>query len=130
APAAAPAAHRAAPLQAGLGQGLARMISYLWREALELRRDPIRGTLALAGSLLLMFVIGYGINMDVEHLRFGVLDRDDTALSRDYALNIAGSRYFTEQAPILDYADLDHRMRDGELSLAIEIPPGFARDLA
>lgn len=122
----APAAQRASPVW----QGLARMISYLWREALELRRDPIRGTLALAGSLLLMFVIGYGINMDVEHLRFGVLDRFDTALSRDYALNIAGSRYFTEQAPILDYADLDHRMRNGELSLAIEIPPGFARDLA
>jgi ribosome-dependent ATPase len=52
------------------------MLSYLWREALELRRDPVRGALALGGSLLLMFVIGYGISMDVENLRYAVLDRD------------------------------------------------------
>jgi ribosome-dependent ATPase len=37
------------------------MLSYLWREALELQRDPVRATLALGGSLLLMFVIGFGI---------------------------------------------------------------------
>jgi ribosome-dependent ATPase len=74
--------------------------------------------------------MGYGINMDVENLRFAALDRDDTALSRDYVQNIAGSRYFTQQQPIRDYADLDERMRSGELSLAVEIPPGFARDLA
>src|SRR5690606_19445152 len=27
-------------------------------------------------------------------------------------------------------ADLDRRMRNGELSLAIEIPPGFAREIS
>ena len=122
---AAPAAHPAGAAR----RSLTRMLTYLWREALELRRDPIRGSLALGGSLLLMFVIGYGLNMDVENLRFAVLDRDDTTLSRNYVLNIAGSRYFDEQAPITDYADLDQRMRSGELSLAIEIPPGFARDV-
>ncbi len=68
--------------------------------------------------------------MDVEDLPFAVLDRDDTTVSRDYILEIAGSRYFTEKAPITDYADLDRRMRDGELSLAIEIPPEFGRDVA
>lgn len=107
---------------------LRRMFAYTQREALELRRDPIRATLAILGSVLLMFVIGYGINLDVENLSFAVLDRDDTAISRDYALQIAGSRYFTEKALITDYADLDRRMRNGELSLAIEIPPGFGRD--
>jgi ribosome-dependent ATPase len=76
-----------------------------------------------------MFVIGYGINMDVENLSFAVLDRDNTPISRDYALQISGSRYFTEKAPIRDYTDLDRRMRAGELSLAIEIPPGFGRDI-
>ena len=42
---------------------------------------------------------------------------------------IRGSRYFVERPPIVDYADLDRRMRSGELSLAIEIPAGFARDV-
>ncbi|MGB3832117.1 MAG: ribosome-associated ATPase/putative transporter RbbA [Mesorhizobium sp.] len=107
-----------------------RMFAYTQREALELRRDPIRATLAIIGSVILMFVIGYGTNMDVTNLSFAVLDHDDTAISRDYVLQLAGSRYFTEKAPITDYADMDRRMEDGELSLAIEIPPGFGRDLA
>ncbi|SDA69662.1 ribosome-associated ATPase/putative transporter RbbA [Mesorhizobium qingshengii] len=107
-----------------------RMFAYTRREALELLRDPIRATLAIVGTLILMLVVGYGINMDVENMTFAVLDHDDTAISRDYVQQIAGSRYFTEKAPISDYADLDRRMEDGELSLAIEIPPGFGRDLA
>ncbi len=108
---------------------LARAWSYTIRETLELQRDPVRGTLALAGSLILMFIMGYGISMDVEDLTFAVLDRDQTTLSQDYTLNISGSRYFIEHDPIVDYADLDHRMRSGELGLAIEIPSGFARDI-
>uniref|UniRef100_UPI00384F063D ribosome-associated ATPase/putative transporter RbbA n=1 Tax=Methylobacillus caricis TaxID=1971611 RepID=UPI00384F063D len=106
-----------------------RMISYMWREALELQRDPVRATLALLGTALLMFIMGYGISMDVEDLRYAVLDRDQTGLSQNYALNLSGSRYFIEQPLIRDYDDLDHRMRSGDISLAIEIPPGFARDL-
>ncbi|HJV40207.1 ABC transporter permease, partial [Caulobacter sp.] len=98
-------------------------------EALELRRDPIRATLALLGSVILMFIMGYGISMDVKDLPFAVLDRDGTTTSQDYALNIAGSPYFVERRPISDYGELDRRMRSGELSVAIEIPPGFARDL-
>ena len=107
---------------------LLRMWTYIWRESLELQRDPVRATLALVGSLLLMFIMGYGISMDVQDLSYAVLDRDQTSLSQSYALTLAGSRYFTEHAPIKDYADLDKRMRSGELSLAIEIPSGFARD--
>lgn len=106
---------------------LARALSYSMREALELRRDPVRATLALLGTAILMFIIGYGISLDVENLTYAVLDRDQTTLSRNYTLNLAGSRYFIEKAPIRDYAELDRRMRSGELSLALEIPPGFAR---
>ncbi|NYT26320.1 ribosome-associated ATPase/putative transporter RbbA [Alcaligenaceae bacterium] len=108
---------------------LDRLLSYCWRESLELRRDPIRATLALAGSLILMFVIGFGISLDVEDLSYAVLDRDQTTLSNSYTLSLSGSRYFTEKPPITGYEDLDRRMRSGELSLAIEIPPGFGRDI-
>ncbi|QDQ86463.1 ribosome-associated ATPase/putative transporter RbbA [Alcaligenaceae bacterium SJ-26] len=108
---------------------LQRLLAYSWREALELRRDPVRATLALAGSIILMFVIGFGITLDVEDLSYAVLDRDQTTLSQNYTLNISGSRYFVERPPIRDYDDLDRRMRSGELTLAIEIPPGFARDI-
>lgn len=107
-----------------------RLLAFTRREALELRRDPIRATLALIGSVILMFVIGYGINLDVHDLTFAALDRDDTVTSRDYVQEIAGSRYFIERPPIAGQAELEARLRSGELSLAIEIPPGFGRDLA
>ena len=106
-----------------------RALSYSRRETMELRRDPIRATLALLGSVILMVIMGYGISFDVEDLPFAVLDRDQSVLSRDYVLNIAGSRYFIEHPMLADYAALDRRMRSGELSLALEIPPNFGRDL-
>ncbi|HOG03080.1 MAG TPA: ribosome-associated ATPase/putative transporter RbbA [Accumulibacter sp.] len=111
------------------GFNFARAFSYTLREALELRRDPVRLVMALFGSLILMLIMGYGITMDVNDLSYAVLDRDQTSLSQNYALNLSGSRYFLEHPPITDYADLDRRMRSGELSLAIEIPSGFARDV-
>ena len=111
------------------GFNFARAFSYTLREALELRRDPVRLVMALFGSLILMLIMGFGITMDVNDLSYAVLDRDQTSLSQNYALNLSGSRYFVERPPLADYADLDRRMRSGELSLAIEIPSGFARDV-
>lgn len=106
-----------------------RFYSCMWRETLELYRDPIRLTLALLGSMILMLVMGYGITMDVEDLRFAVLDNDQSILSNNYTLNLSGSRYFTEKEKLYSYDELDKRMRSGEITMAIEMPPNFARDV-
>ncbi|EOV2221021.1 TPA: ribosome-associated ATPase/putative transporter RbbA [Pseudomonas aeruginosa] len=106
-----------------------RLYSYARREAMELRRDPVRATLALVGTVLLMFIMGYGINLDVDNLSFAVLDRDQTTTSANYAETLAGSRYFLERPALRNYEELASRMRQGDISLAIEIPPGFSRDL-
>jgi ribosome-dependent ATPase len=107
-----------------------RLFSYAWREFLELARDPIRATMALLGSILLLFVMSYGINLDVENLNFAVLDRDQTQLSENYTMSISSSHYFVEKAPLLSHDDVDQRMKSGDIALAIEIPPNFARDIA
>jgi ribosome-dependent ATPase len=110
---------------------LQRMLTYSYREALELSRDPIRLTLAGVGTVILMLIIGYGVTLDVEHLKYAVLDRDQSIVSTDYVVNIAGARrWFTEQPPIADYEDLDRRMKSGEISMAVEIPPHFGRDVS
>ncbi|MCE5202032.1 MAG: ribosome-associated ATPase/putative transporter RbbA [Synergistaceae bacterium] len=106
-----------------------RAWSYCLHESLEITRDPARGIMALFGTLILMFVVGYGISLDVEDLSYAVLDRDQTVLSQNYALNLSGSRYFTENPPITNYAELERRMVSGELTMAIEIPPNFSRDV-
>ena len=106
-----------------------RLYTCSWRETLELTRDPIRLTLAIFGALLLMLVMGYGINMDVENLSFAVLDNDGSQMSMDYALNISGSRYFSEKPPVLNHSEIDRRMESGELSLVVEIPPQFGKQV-
>jgi ribosome-dependent ATPase len=107
----------------------ARLLAYAGREAMELRRDPVRLIFALLGPLLLMIAMGYGISFDVERIRFATLDRDRTPESRRYIEQFAASPYFQPDTPILDDADLWRRLRGGHLTLAIEIPPGYGRDL-
>jgi ribosome-dependent ATPase len=108
---------------------LRRLIAYAIREMLEVQRDRIRLAFAFLGTFLLMLIFGYGITMDVDDLRYAALDLDQTPESRTYLEGLAGSRYFVELPPITDLADLQHRLRGNDISLAIEIPPGFGRAL-
>ncbi|NLO17178.1 MAG: ribosome-associated ATPase/putative transporter RbbA [Arcobacter butzleri] len=106
-----------------------RAFGYANKEYLELIKDPIRVVFAFFGTIILMLVMGYGISMDVENLKFAVLDHDKTPQSRDYIHNISGSRYFIEQNELSSYEDLDYKLKSGQINLAIEIPPNFAKDL-
>lgn len=106
-----------------------RWYTCCWRETLELLRDPIRLTLALFGSMILMLVMGFGITSDVNNLSFAVLDWDKTNTSRSYVNEIAGSSYFIEHDPVRSHEEMEQRMRSGELSLVIEIPPKFGEQL-
>jgi len=124
-----PTVPRRAAAMGGMRLRARRMFAYAWREQLELRRDPIRLTMALLGTLLLMLIMGYGISMDVKDLRFAVLDHDRTPASRAYVQEFAGSPYFLRQPDISDGADMERRMRSAELTVALEIPSGFGRDL-
>ena len=108
-------------------KGLRRLLSYASRETLELMRDPIRLTMSFLGSMVLMVVIGYGITMDVEDLSYAVFDRDQSSISLDYRNALSGSRYFDEKPAITSYADMDKRMKSGDISLAVEIPPEFGQ---
>ncbi|HEV2335252.1 MAG TPA: ribosome-associated ATPase/putative transporter RbbA [Stellaceae bacterium] len=106
-----------------------RMFAYTIREALEVLRDPIRVGFALFGTAFLMLIFGFGISTDVNNLSFAALDRDQTHDSRAYLEELRGSPYFAERSPLADYADLQRRLQNGDIEAAIEIPPGFGRDI-
>ena len=106
-----------------------RVWAFARREAIEIRHDAVRLAFAVFGPLLLMVVFGYGISLDVERLTFATLDYDNTQASRAYTDAFRGSIYYDERQPITDYAELDRRLRNGELRFALEIPAGFQRDL-
>jgi len=106
-----------------------RLFAYSIREALELRRDPIRLSFAVLGTAFLMLIFGFGITTDVNNLSFRVLDRDNTPESRAYLEEIRGSPYFTEKAPLKNAEEQQRALKTGAANATIEIPPGFGRDL-
>jgi ribosome-dependent ATPase len=115
--------------EATRGFSLGRVWAFARREAIELRHDTVRLAFAVLGPLLLMVVFGFGISLDVNHLTFAVLDFDGTKASQQYADSFRGSIYYDEKRPIADYAQMERRLRNGELRFALEIPSGFERDL-
>ena len=108
---------------------LRRLTAYSLREGLELLRDPIRLAFALLGTAILMLVFGYGITFDVEDLTYAALDRDRSQESQRYLEGLAGSRYFIERPPLLTHDEMDRRLASGDITVAIEIPPGFGKAL-
>ncbi len=118
-----PVSHRRWRLSPALVWAFAR------REGVEIIRDPIRWGFAVFGSLLLMFLFGYGISFDVENLPLAVFDRDRTMESQRLIDAFAGSRYFLEQPPVVSETDADHRLMSGKTRLVVGIPPHFGADL-
>jgi ribosome-dependent ATPase len=106
-----------------------RLWAYARRETMELLRDPIRLSFAFIGPAILMVAFGYGITFDVENLKYAAFDQDRTPESRRLLESFSGSRYFSEQPPISSPAELEQRMRSGELAVVVEIPAGYGRDL-
>ncbi|OAI94961.1 ribosome-associated ATPase/putative transporter RbbA [Pseudomonas putida] len=111
------------------GFSLTRLVAVASREGKELLRDKVRLAFALAGALFMMVIFGFGISLDVENLAFAVYDQDQSPQSRAYLEAFRGSRYFAEQPPIRDPQQLHQRLQRSEIKLALEIPPGFGRDL-
>ncbi len=111
------------------GFSLGRLLAVARREGKELLRDKVRMAFALAGAIFMMVIFGYGISLDVENLAFAVYDQDQTPQSRTYLEAFRGSRYFDEQPAIHDAQELHRRLQRSEIKLALEIPPGFGRDL-
>ena len=108
---------------------IGRALAFTQRELTEIQRDPIRLAFALLGPLILLVTFGFGISFDVERLPFAVYDADQTPESRELIEALRGSRYFVEQPDLADATELEHRLQSGAVSLALEIPAGFGRDI-
>lgn len=106
-----------------------RLLAYSYREVMEVLRDPVRLAFAFLGSAVLLVVIAYGISLDVEDLSYAAFDHDRTPESRQYLSNFGGSRYFIERPEIHSMDELESRLKSNDITLAIEIPSGFGRNL-
>lgn len=106
-----------------------RWWAYAWRETLEIQRDPIRLIFALLGPIILLLAFGFGISFDINNLKYAVIDLDQSHESREILQGLSGSGYFIEM-PIPANNEIGLRaLRQGNMTLLVEIPPNFGRDL-
>jgi ABC-2 type transport system permease protein len=106
-----------------------RIAAVAWKEWRETIRDRMFVLLAFLLPVLWMLVFGYGLVQDVEHIPFGVVDRDQTTLSRDYLYRFFESRYFSFQGYILSEKEADALLQSGKIRVAIIVPEKFEERL-
>jgi len=122
------AAEPAAPARS-TGFSLRRMLAYTSREAMQVRRDPVRLVFAFLGSAVLLLIMSFGISQDVRDIPFAALDHDRSPESRAFLSAFEDSIWFSRHADLQSLEELRARMASGELSMALEIPADFGADL-
>jgi len=107
-----------------------RVAAVARKEFLHVFRDPRALAMGLAIPLLLLVLFGYALTLDVDNVPLVIADYDGTPASRELIAGFAGSRYFRVTGMVYSPREIDRRLTAGEALLALEIPAGFARDLA
>ena len=106
-----------------------RVKAILVKESLQIVRDPRSLVIALLIPVLQMFLLGYGISLDVKQIPLCAYDREGSQASQDLLQRFAASPYFSLQGQATDYAELGRNLDNGRCSLAIVIPADFSRTL-
>lgn len=106
-----------------------RIRAMIVKEVRELVRDPITVVIALLMPLVMLFLFGYGVTLDVKDIRYAIWDRDNTPASRALSDAFLQSGYFafvgaTDERGLR--AALDH----GSVRMGLVIPERFAAKLA
>jgi ABC-2 type transport system permease protein len=110
------------------GFSFRRFIAVLWKETLQMRRDPATIALVVTIPLIQLFLFGYALNSNPHHLPTGVLTAEHTRYTRDLEAALINTGYFD----LRDYAsekEADDALARGEVLFVMNIPPGFTRDV-
>ena len=108
---------------------LRRIKAITVKESLQIVRDPRSLMIALLIPLMQMFMLGYGINLDIEHIPLCAYDRENSQQSQGLLKKFAASRYFSVRKVARSYAEITRDIDDGTCRLAIVIPAGFSQGL-
>lgn len=105
---------------------LQRIWAVLQKEFIQTLRD--RGTLILMLSmpLLQLFLLGYAVDMNVEHIPTIVADQSLDAHSLAYVNALVNTRYFDVIGYAADEAAVIRAIDSGRAQAGIVIPPDFA----
>ncbi len=101
-----------------------------WKEFVHILRDPRTLAVVLVLPVLMLILYGYAINLDVKHVKLGVLDRDRSEASRDLVGAYAHGERFDVTAYLEDERAVTRALDRGQVRAVLVIPPTYSRDLA
>jgi ABC-2 type transport system permease protein len=99
------------------------------KEFYHLIRDFRSLYLAFMIPLLLIFLFGYALSLDVDNIKTVVVDYDKTELSRDFIRKLNASSYFDVNYHLTDTAAAIRYLDQGSTTMAIIIPPDWTEDI-
>jgi ABC-2 type transport system permease protein/ribosome-dependent ATPase len=108
---------------------LRRVAAVAFKEWREVTRDRMFLLLAFFMPAVWMFVFGYGLVLDVEDISFAVVDRDHSALSRDYLYRFIQSRYFNFEGELASEGEADVWLKSGKARAVLILPEQFQERL-
>jgi len=105
---------------------LRRIKALTKKEFIQMSRDIRSLVGALFIPLLMIFLFGYALSLDVDRIPTLVLDRDESPLSRDLIHRLTDSRYFSLVRHIETDREIDGALARGEALMALVIPEEFS----
>jgi len=109
---------------------LRRINAVAWKEFIQIRRDPRSLGLALVIPMFLLIIFGYGLSLDIDHVRTVIWNQDASSeLTRDFLLNFKNSKYFKIVGDTDNYRDIERMINGGKVMMALIIPKDFSHYL-
>lgn len=101
-----------------------RLRAIVIKEFHQLVRDPSAFLLSGALPLLLLFLYGFGVSLDMNHIKLGLVLQDNAPDAHSLAQSFLGTSYF-EVMPSADWPGFPERISSGKLRGVVVIPPYF-----
>jgi ABC-2 type transport system permease protein len=100
------------------------------KERRQLLRDPRTQLIMFVAPVIQLLLFGYAVNTDIRDTATFVVDRDRTLASRRLIEAFESTGRFRVENASVDPADIGSALDRGAAVVGIDIPPGFAADLA
>lgn len=107
----------------------ARLKQMLIKEFIQVFRDKRARFVLFVPPIIQMLIFGYAATYEVNHVSTAILDLDHTAESRDLISRFEASRIFEVNFRLSNHKQIAPLIDRGEATVAIQIHPGFARQL-
>jgi ABC-2 type transport system permease protein len=99
------------------------------KESIHIRRDPRSLGLAVGIPMLMLFMFGYALNLDVDRVPFVVWDQSNSVESRDFVARFTATPYFALRGTVTNYAEVEREIDKRDAWLALILPPDFSGQL-